>query len=112
MSLSLNEYQKEAMSTASYPGRKTWIGLAYTGLGLGEVGELQGKIKKILRDDNFNVSEEKRLALLAELGDVLWYVALMADELDCTLNDVAIANLFKLASRMERGVIGGSGDDR
>lgn len=112
MSLTLNEYQNEAFKTANYPGRNTWVGLAYTGLGLGEAGELQGKIKKVLRDDNFVITEDKRLAMLAELGDVLWYVALMADELESDLESVALANIEKLNSRLERGVIGGSGDDR
>lgn len=110
--MNLNEYQEQSSTTANYPGRGTWVGLVYTALGLGEAGELQGKVKKVLRDDEFVVTEDKRLAMLAELGDTLWYIAQMANELDAKLEDVAQANLDKLFSRKERGVIGGSGDYR
>jgi hypothetical protein len=43
---------------------------------------------------------------------VLWYVAVLADYLDLSLDDIATANLAKLASRQDRGVLGGSGDNR
>lgn len=112
MSLTLNEYQEKASLTAQYPGKGTWIGLIYTMLGLGEAGEMQGKAKKILRDDNFIITEERRLAMAAELGDVLWYVSAAADELGFTLDQIALDNIAKLTSRKERGVIGGSGDER
>ena len=82
------------------------------GLGLGEAGEVQGKIKKLLRDDNGAISDEKRLAIAAELGDLLWYVAQACNELDVRLCDVARLNLAKLADRQERGVLQGSGDTR
>lgn len=110
--MDLNEYQFQASETASYPGAGTWVGLVYTMLGLGEAGELQGKAKKILRDDAFIVTPERREAMKAELGDVQWYVAMAAQELGYTLNEVAEDNIAKLQSRMERGVIQGSGDDR
>lgn len=110
--LSLNEYQIEASQTAIYPGMGSWIGLVYTMLGLGEAGELQGKAKKILRDDNFVITDERREAMAGELGDVLWYVAMAANELGYTLGDVAEHNLDKLDGRAERGVLGGSGDNR
>ena len=58
------------------------------------------------------VSEEKREALRGELGDVLWYIAQLATEFDLKLEDVATGNIEKLQSRMARGVIGGSGDNR
>lgn len=112
MSLTLDTYQIEAGLTAVYPGKGTVLGLAYTSLGLGEVGELQGKVKKILRDDDGVITPSKREAIAAELGDVLWYIAATATELGYFLSDIADANLDKLASRQKRGVIGGSGDNR
>lgn len=110
--MSLDEYQQKAVRTAIYPGSGSVLGLAYCGLGLGEAGEIQGKIKKILRDDNGVISEEKKEAILAEVGDLLWYVAVISHELGSSLEDVAIGNVVKLSSREERGVLGGSGDNR
>ena len=108
----MNEYQTLSGATAIYPGQGTTTGLAYVGLGLGETGEVQGKIKKILRDSNGVLTDDTRLAIGKELGDVLWYVAQTCSELDLRLGDVARSNLAKLADRADRGVLTGSGDDR
>jgi NTP pyrophosphatase (non-canonical NTP hydrolase) len=112
--MDFNEYQKLSFTTAQYPehGTGSILALCYTGLGLGEVGEVQGKIKKILRDDNFKTTDEKRAAIKKELGDCLWYIAALATELSLSLNDIAEQNVEKLLDRKERGVIVGSGDDR
>lgn len=109
-----NEYQTQAAATAIYPGVGTGsvTAIAYLGLGLGEAGEIQGKIKKILRDSDGVISQEQRLAIAGELGDLLWYVALLSEELDYGLQHIARLNLAKLADRAERGVLGGSGDNR
>jgi len=110
--MQMNEYQTLSSGTAVYPGKgETW-GLAYCALGLGEAGEVQGKVKKILRDNGGVVSPEVKLAIAKELGDLLWYVAQTASEIDFRLGDVARMNLAKLADRADRGVLGGSGDDR
>ncbi len=109
--LSFDEYQRRSAETAVYPeaGRN----LAYPTLGLaGETGEVAEKVKKVLRDHGGTVSEETRAALRKELGDVLWYVAALCRELRLDLGDVAAANLEKLFSRKERGVLRGSGDER
>lgn len=119
-SYSLNEYQRDADRTAIYHGKKTPDGITYTVLGLtGESGELANKWKKYLRDYSGDSDatiderlEEFKKAMRKELGDVLWYVASMASELDSTLEDIAKENILKLQSRKERGVLGGSGDDR
>ena len=66
----------------------------------------------MIRDDGAIVTEERRAAMSKELGDVLWYVAQLASELDLDLDEVAGQNLEKLFSRQRRGVLSGSGDDR
>jgi Predicted pyrophosphatase len=86
---------------------------SYPTLGLcGEAGEVADKVKKVLRDGEGRFDDAVRDDLRLELGDVLWYVAQLATELDLDLADVAAANLEKLASRAARNVIGGSGDRR
>lgn len=104
-------YQRES--------RKTWSlihtdhPIVYPTLGLvNEAGELAGKVKKIFRDRQGQISDDDRDALKYELGDVLWYLTQICTELDLTLEEVAQANLIKLFSRLERGTIGGEGDKR
>lgn len=104
-------YQREAGRTAAYPN----IGknATYPVLGLcGEAGEVAEKVKKVMRDDGGEFSAAKRQEIAKELGDVLWYCAALATELDLDLGDIAQTNLDKLASRQARGKIGGSGDNR
>jgi len=113
--LELEEYQRLTDSTAIYPetGTGSAQALAYVALGLtGEAGEVSNKVKKILRDSKGEVSDEIRDYLVAEVGDTLWYLARLATELGVSLGQVGQANLDKLNSRKERGVIGGSGDVR
>lgn len=113
--MNFNSYQESTKETAIYPGKGTLIGLMYVGLGLGESGEVQGKIKKILRDDQTAsppYNPERVEQIKGELGDTLWYIANAATELGLTLEDIASSNLEKLNSRKERGVLGGSGDNR
>jgi hypothetical protein len=110
--MDFKEYQEKAVSTAVYPGRGTVMGLAYAGLGLGEAGEAQNKIKKVLRDDGGVLTEEKRIAIAKEIGGNLWYCAAVAEELGMSLDDIARMNLEELAGRKARGTLGGSGDNR
>lgn len=111
MSLTFDEYQQRAAETALYPD--VGHNPIYPTLGLaGETGEIAEKVKKVLRDQGGNFDETAVAAIKKELGDVLWYVARLASELNLDLGDVAAENLAKLASRQERGVIGGSGDER
>lgn len=108
--MDLSEYQRLSRRTAEYP-RHAW--LAYPALGLaGEAGEVAEHAKKVIRDDSGEVSPERRAAMAKELGDVLWYVAQLATELDLDLGEIAQANLDKLLSRQQRGVLSGDGDDR
>jgi len=108
--MKLNEYQDLATVTAVYgAGDK----VTYPVLGLvGEAGEIANKYKKVLRDDGGIMTPDKRKALQDELGDVLWYLAALARDLDISLEDIAKKNIEKLNDRHTRGVIGGSGDNR
>jgi NTP pyrophosphatase (non-canonical NTP hydrolase) len=106
----LDQYQKEAESTAIYPKES---GITYTVLGLtNEAGEVAGLLKKLIRDHKYMIDQEYRDKIRAELGDVLWYLAMTATELGMSLELIAEYNLDKLRSRQDRGVLGGSGDDR
>lgn len=110
--MDFNEYQELASTTAIYPGKGTIIGLCYAGLGLGEAGEVQGKIKKVLRDDDGILTNEKADAIAGELGDGLWYLSAVAEEIGWTLDEIAESNIAKLFDRKDRGVLKGSGDYR
>jgi len=109
--MNFEEYQHKSRKTALYPA----IGhpVIYPTLGLvNEAGEVAGKIKKVFRDKDGQISADTRQALKAELGDVLWYLAQVATELGLTLDEVAEANIVKLYDRQERGKLGGDGDER
>ena len=105
--------------TYQQESRKTWNeipmnhSIVYPTMGMvNEAGEVAGKVKKIFRDRDGEITEADRQALKKELGDVLWYLAQICTELDLSLQEVAEANLIKLFSRLERGQIKGDGDER
>ena len=101
-------YQSSAKETAIFPKDRA---LEYLTLGLvGESGEIANKIKKIIRDKI--PSANWKTDLPNEIGDVLWYCAMLADYLDADLGAIMENNLEKLQSRKKRGVLGGSGDNR
>ena len=119
-----NEYQKEAVKLSisldkfkiNYPDINEdllkLMAVSYDGLGLGEAGEVQGKIKKIIRDDGGIITPEGIDDIKKELGDNLWYIASMCENLGITLEDVANTNIEKIHDRDSRGVRRGSGDNR
>ncbi len=129
--MNFDEYQEAAASTAVYPENAKVI---YPALGLssevGEVaekveaavsntlkmvkhsGEIAGRVKKIIRDSDGIIDEDRQGEIAKELGDVLWYAAALASDLGLNLGDIARANVAKLASRKERGKLQGSGDNR
>jgi len=129
--ITFDEYQKKAHSTAIYPKILvlrnpedralcdaidvdlvdiSWI---YPLIGMiGELGELANKMKKIIRDDGFEISEEKLKEIDDENGDVLWYKAEFNTSLGLSLNNTAKNNLKKLSSRKIRKKIKGKGDHR
>ena len=109
--MQLSDYQRRSRATAVYPDAGD--NLTYPALGLcGEAGETAEKVKKAIRDDGGVLTGERRAALAAELGDVLWYVAQLATEADLDLDAIAEDNLAKLLSRKDRNVLQGSGDTR
>ncbi|HEX5797651.1 MAG TPA: nucleoside triphosphate pyrophosphohydrolase family protein [Candidatus Saccharimonadales bacterium] len=110
--LDFDEYQKRALTTASttndeFKDIMHWI-LGVTG----EAGEIAEKTKKIIRDKKGVISDADKAELSKEIGDVLWYLAVLAHHLDLSFEDIAKDNLEKLQSRKHRGMIGGSGDNR
>ena len=108
--LTFGAYQAAAKLTAIYPDN---IKVTYPALGLaGEAGEICNKVKKIFRDDNGVVSDERREQLRKEIGDVVWYVAALCSDLQLDLGDVVRENIDKLHSRYVRGKISGDGDER
>lgn len=108
--MTLKNYQDLAVETAVYgSGEK----IMYPTLGLAnEVGEVLGKVKKVLRDNNGEFTEELSLAIGDEIGDVLWYAAALARDLNLSLEEIAERNIEKLRDRQARNVIHGSGDNR
>jgi NTP pyrophosphatase (non-canonical NTP hydrolase) len=104
--MDFDSYLDEARKTAIYPREKA---LEYLALGLAsEAGEVAGKAKKWFRDDELVSSDW----IADELGDVLWYLAMLADEFGYSLTEIAEKNLEKLRDRQARGQLQGSGDGR
>lgn len=123
-------YQRTATKSAVYPGRGTFLGVMYCALKLnGEAGELAEHVGKALRDDDmveslenglqcdlFEIKDkpapERHALIVKEIGDCLWYLSAICNELGITLSDAAIANIAKLVDRSERDALQGSGDER
>lgn len=110
--MTFDDYQKQALTTVistsdELKDRLHWV------LGInGEAGEIAEKAKKIIRDKQGVMDDDDRAAMGKEIGDVLWYLAVFANHLGLSFDDVAAANLNKLASRHARGKLTGSGDNR
>ena len=109
--MNLNDYQTLALRTANPKEKKNELFHLLLGLS-GEAGEITEKAKKIIRDHDSDFSKFDLPDLTKELGDVLWHIAVLADYFDIELEIVGASNIKKLASRLDRGVISGSGDNR
>jgi NTP pyrophosphatase (non-canonical NTP hydrolase) len=103
--MTLDTYQKKAITTAIYPKE---VSIMYPALGLaGEAGEVANKVKKLLRDKKLD-----RDGIKSELGDCLWYIAVLAEDLGISLSSIASDNLEKLGRRKAKGTLNGNGDER
>lgn len=110
--MTLDEYQKEALVTAVFTG-DDFKDLAHWVFGItGEAGEIAEKIKKIIRDKNGELSADDKEEIAKEIGDVLWYLAVLSKHLDFDFDEIAQRNIAKLRSRQARNQIQGSGDNR
>lgn len=108
--MNLNEYAKRTIETAIYPGagQGKLEELTYLSLGLtSEAGEVAGKIKKYQRDGVLNIDN-----VVAEIGDVFWYVARLCQACQVDPETVLELNFNKLQKRKENGTLSGSGDTR
>ena len=105
-----NAYQRSASRTAIYPPEHK---ILYPALGLaGEAGEVANKVKKLIRDGFENAPKDWREQIASEIGDVLWYCAALATDLNLTLGMIAGQKEQKLSARLQAGTLGGSGDKR
>jgi NTP pyrophosphatase (non-canonical NTP hydrolase) len=110
--MTFDEYQKQALTTAIHNpdplmDKTIWaMGIS------GEAGEVLEKWKKIVAYKDGKISDEDLKELAKELGDVVWYIALLAHSLGLSLDDIMQNNLQKLADRKNRGVQKGAGDNR
>lgn len=111
-SVNFNEYQKAALTTAIH-NKDPLMDKTIWAMGVaGEAGELLEKWKKIVAYKEGKISEEDLRLIKKELGDVVWYVAVMAHSLGLSFQDVMDLNIKKLADRKVRGVQKGEGDER
>lgn len=96
----------------------TWVNhdhpemqVPHAALGLtGEAGEVAELIKKAIRGDNDGVVDREKLT--KELGDVAYYLVTLARLHGIDADEILWANVAKLTSRQQRGVLKGSGDER
>lgn len=108
--MNIKEYQEIIKKTAIYPKE---IGVMYCTMGLcGETGEVAEKVKKLYRDSNGIVTNDFKLGIKKELGDVIWYVTALAEEFNLSLEEILEANYEKLIARRKTNTLHGSGDDR
>ena len=113
--MTFDEYQQIALTTAhvepKYQGTEMEATIWAMGIA-GEAGEVLEKWKKIIAYKGGEINDEARTELKKELGDVVWYIAVMAHSLGLSLEEVMQLNAEKLASRKQRDVIKGQGDNR
>ena len=119
--MTATEYEQQAHRTIAGHAAEN---ITYLGFGLmAEAGEVADKIAKAVRRGDIVINnneiiirrgsgEELTQNIAHELGDVLWFVAMLAQRIGYSLEEVMKLNLDKLADRQKRGVIIGDGDKR
>jgi NTP pyrophosphatase (non-canonical NTP hydrolase) len=110
--MTFDEYQTQAKTTLiSHPDPLMDKTIMVLGIN-GEAGEITEKWKKLVAYREGKITEEDIADFGKEIGDVLWYLALFADMLGLSMDDIAARNAAKLADRKARGVQKGAGDNR
>ena len=109
--MTFDEYQQAALKTAADTKQKFELFHLVLGL-VGETGEIAEKMKKWIRDQGADEANIDRNDLTKELGDVLWYAAVLANYFGISFDDIASKNIAKLADRQKRDTLRGSGDNR
>jgi NTP pyrophosphatase (non-canonical NTP hydrolase) len=110
--MTFDDYQQQAITT-NLAKDDQLKELVQQVLGLGdEAGEVQAIFKKWIRDDDADITKLDTKNIAKELGDILWYIAVVAHDLNIPMSEIAEINIEKLRSRQQRGVLGGSGDNR
>lgn len=105
---SFQDFQNYAKNTWFGPGEQSFERLTIPALGVaGEAGEVADKVKKLLRGDDVSSGE-----IAIELGDTLFYIAILADRLGYSLLEIAQLECDKIYGRRERGTLRGDGDSR
>lgn len=107
--MTADEYQQFAISTAD-PCAKDPLYLACALCE--EAGEVAGKVKKVIRDNDGFFDEERRRGVAMELSDVMWYVANQAHRMGYTLSEIMEMNKIKIFERISHGTLHGSEDNR
>ena len=111
--MDFNEYQKKSRKHAFYPNQNTPESFRYLIYGVtGEAGELAEHFKHALRDENDEISSERRDKIIKELSDILWYLANICTELGVDFNQIPKTGLEKIEERVKRGTLSGEGDSR
>jgi len=99
-----NDYQERALKSVAIT-EKSIAALAHRTMGLsGEAGIVSNEMKKVIRDKQGNLSDDDIKLLEEKLGDVLYYVAVLADYTGLTLEDIASKNLDKSANFKENRI--------
>lgn len=110
--MTFEDYQKQAITT-NLANKDATLEILQQVLGLGdEAGEVQAIFKKWVRDNNADITKLDIQNIKKELGDILWYIAVVAHDLQIPLDEIASLNIKKLADRKARGTLSGSGDNR
>tara|TARA_R110001632_G_scaffold185610_1_gene305940 strand:+ start:569 stop:943 length:375 start_codon:yes stop_codon:yes gene_type:complete len=108
--MDFNTYQETAVSTAIYPDTHR---ILYPALGMaGEAGEVANKVKKLIRDGPEGMADDWKEQIASEIGDVMWYCAALANDINMPLALIAAQNRDKLLARKQKGTLQGSGDTR
>lgn len=107
----LDDYQEQALNTDAYSDNK--FNIEYKALGLyDEAEKVSDKIKKVFKDYDNKLDENKAHEIAKELGDILWYLSILAHKLGYNLSEIATMNIYKLRKLMEENKIHGNGDNR